>query len=144
VGHFGVLVHCPCRLCATSTVLAVKLHCGDGVVTEGALKLGKPPHRFDGVISHNFDCSRSAFARLRTKVSPDRAPMAGGDFRKILSWNPSGFSNGQDCLAEEAVWRNFSPSNSLLAGNLTGNFANFRSNFASSSRYRPHSMGLAH
>jgi hypothetical protein len=72
VGHFGVLVHCPSCLGAAPTVLAVELRCGDRVVTEGALKFGKSPHLFNGVISHNFNCSRSVFARLRTKVSPDR------------------------------------------------------------------------
>jgi hypothetical protein len=45
-------------------------------------------------------------------------------------------------LAEEAVWRNFSPLNSLLTGKNTGNFANSPSKFRRSSRYRPNSTGL--
>jgi len=47
--HRGVLVHCPSRLRAAPTVLAVEVHCGDGVVTEWALVLGEAAHNFDGV-----------------------------------------------------------------------------------------------
>jgi hypothetical protein len=46
--------------------------------------------------------------------------------------NPGEVLCASDCMAAEEVWRNFSPSNSLLAGNLTGNFVNFRSKFARS------------
>jgi hypothetical protein len=46
--------------------------------------------------------------------------------------NPGGFLCTSDCMAEEAVWRNFSPANSLLTGKNTGNFVNFRSKFARS------------
>jgi hypothetical protein len=64
MGYLGVRVHCPSCLGATPTVLAVELHCGDGVATECAFKLGKTAHLFDGVISHNFDCRRLALAGL--------------------------------------------------------------------------------
>ncbi len=55
----GMLVHCPSRLCAAPTVLAIELHCGDGVFAKAAFELGKAIHLFDGVMSHSFNCRRS-------------------------------------------------------------------------------------
>jgi hypothetical protein len=52
----GMLVHCPSRLNAASRVLAIELHCGDGVFTKSALELGKAVHLFDDVMSHSFNC----------------------------------------------------------------------------------------
>jgi hypothetical protein len=49
----GVLVHCPSRLGAAATVLAVELPCGDGVFAEWALENGKAIHHFDAVMSHS-------------------------------------------------------------------------------------------
>jgi hypothetical protein len=45
----GVLVHCPSRLGAAPTVLAMEIHCGDGVFTKSALEHGKAVHHLDGV-----------------------------------------------------------------------------------------------
>jgi hypothetical protein len=62
VCHRGVFVHCPSRLHAAAGVLAIELHCGDGVFTMSALELGKAIHLFDDVMSHSFNCRRLSSA----------------------------------------------------------------------------------
>lgn len=54
----GVLVHRLSRLGAAVAVMAAEIPCGDGVFTKWALEHAKAGHHCDGVISHNFKCSR--------------------------------------------------------------------------------------
>ena len=64
----GMLVHCPSRLSAALTVLAIELHCGDEVFAKSALELGKAIHLFDGVNSHSFNCRRSPWYDSELKL----------------------------------------------------------------------------
>jgi hypothetical protein len=63
-----VIVHCPSRLGAAVTDLAVELSCGDRVSTEWTLERAKPVHHCDGVVSHTFKCSRSPMYNAELKL----------------------------------------------------------------------------
>ena len=54
----GVIVHCPGRLGAAVAVLAAELLRGYGVFTEWTLERANAVYHYDGVMSHNFKCSR--------------------------------------------------------------------------------------
>jgi hypothetical protein len=54
----GVLVHGPSRLGAAVAVQAAELLRGDRMFTKWTLKRAKAIHHRDGVMSHNFKCSR--------------------------------------------------------------------------------------
>jgi hypothetical protein len=54
----GVVVHRPGRLGTAVAVLGAELLRGDGVFTEWTLERAKAVHHCDGVMSHNFNCSR--------------------------------------------------------------------------------------
>ena len=50
----GVLVHCPSRLGAAVTILAIELLCGHGMFADRTLERAKTVHQCDGVVSHNY------------------------------------------------------------------------------------------
>ena len=50
----SVLVHCPSRLSAAVTILAMELLGGDGMITKRALERAKTVHQCDGVVSHSY------------------------------------------------------------------------------------------
>jgi hypothetical protein len=54
----GVLVHRPGGLSTAVSIRAAEIPRGDGVFTKRALEHRKTVHRFDGVMSHIFDCIR--------------------------------------------------------------------------------------
>ena len=49
----GVLVHCPSRLGAAVTILAMELLGSDGMFTKQTLERTKAVHQRDRVVSHN-------------------------------------------------------------------------------------------
>jgi hypothetical protein len=50
----GVFVHCPRRLGAAVTILAMELLGGDGMFTKRTLERAKAVHQRDRVVSHNY------------------------------------------------------------------------------------------
>src|ERR1035441_642721 len=60
------------------------------------------------------------FSPVRFQINNRRIPPISRSFQR----NAGGFLCTSDCVAEEAVRRNYSPPNSLLTGKNTGNFAN--------------------
>jgi hypothetical protein len=50
----SVLVHCPSRLGAAVTILAMELLGGDGMFTKRTLERAKTVHQCDGVVSHSY------------------------------------------------------------------------------------------
>jgi hypothetical protein len=79
VCRHGVLVHCLCRLNAASRVLAIELHCGDGVFTKSAIEFGKARHLFDDVMSHNSIVGAHPWHDSELKFSG--SPIPDGNWR---------------------------------------------------------------